>query len=854
MKKALLIAAFAALSLSASAIDYYMVGDNVDGYKWECAVPETKFEAQGDGVFVWKGKELGTGFKINDGTWDYELAAPGGAKLTVGEDFWYSEGGDNIAFTDCTLVKDPVVTLNTVEGTLKVDGTKVGQVAWYFTGTFNDYFLDLEMTEIEAGVFQVKNVALPESGEFKVTTTGWGEQYGSPTEAPAEITPESLTAVLGVVGSTNACPFTLQPGSYDITWNYATTTVTFTVVSLDPTPDPDPEYPYLVADQFVNATKPAKGDVYDVLLMQTSAIAALQESGATVNNLEKNDDTRFFYVWVNTLAEADRTADGIGFDGFVSDDWYLCMDVTDAGWSGASFNFSKDEKVNWNENTRLRFSYRSNGPTPESVGIKIADTDSDNTSANIALGADFNDNGNIYKAIGPRATSDWQTIDISFADLKKLDPGFSFDYTEFKGNIFSFLAGGVQGTNICFDAIYFYTPASATPDPVPDPTPGIDYYLIGSDVNGKSWELAATDAKFTYNGDGTYVWTGEHLGTGFKINDGTWDNLDVNFGSEGIDATLLALDTDYVYTVGMSIGNIAFDGFTSVENPTVVLDPVNKTIRISGEPSGLICWYFTGDFNDWSFDYEMTEIAVNVFEVKNVTLPEAGEFKIAQTGWADQYGSRLDNPVEISDENLAAVLAQVGVNNACPFTLTPGAYDIVWDFANTTVTFKAASVGPDPDPDHVSLKVVTLNGMGISSQVAKGTAATVNFGIDSYWKVESLTFNGADVTSDIIGSSFTTPKLEADAEVEVSVTYDGVLITDNPTGVTEVSGSEVTVNVAESSVLIKGLKAGDEVMVYDLTGRVIAAQNVSKDVLEIRLENNNCYIIRINDEAVKVKL
>ena len=229
MKKFFLLAAVAAATLSASAQDrnYYMVGENVDGHKWECAVAETMFEAQGDGVYVWKGTELSTGFKINDGTWDYELAAPGGAKLAVGEPFWYSEGGDNISFSDCSKVINPVVTLNTVEGTLLVEGTKEGQISWYFLGDFNEYAFDHEMTEIGTDLYQVKNIALPEAGEFKITTTGWGEQYGSPTEAPAEITSENLSAVLGVVGSTNACPFTLEAGSYDITWDYSTLTVTF---------------------------------------------------------------------------------------------------------------------------------------------------------------------------------------------------------------------------------------------------------------------------------------------------------------------------------------------------------------------------------------------------------------------------------------------------------------------------------------------------------------------------------------------------------------------------------------------------------------------------------------------------
>lgn len=51
-----------------------------------------------------------------------------------------------------------------------------------------------------------------------------------------------------------------------------------------------------------------------------------------------------------------------------------------------------------------------------------------------------------------------------------------------------------------------------------------DVYVIGSNVNGNSWTAGAPDAKMTYVGDGVYEWDGEFLGTGFKLNDGTWDD------------------------------------------------------------------------------------------------------------------------------------------------------------------------------------------------------------------------------------------------------------------------------------------------------------------------------------------
>lgn len=239
MKKFFLLAA-AAVALTASAEDFYMIGTNVNGHKWATGEADCKFTNKGDGIYEWNGEFLGTGFKMNNGGWDNPDFNFGsnGENLVVGEAYWYGVGGTtgNIAFSDCTGIKNPKVVLDLNEGTIVVTGDKDGAYEWFFTGDFNDWNItDLKMTETEAGsgIFKIANVTLPEAGEFKVAQTGWASQYGSPEEAPAEITPDALSAVLGLVGPTNACPFTLEPGAYDVTWDLNETTVTFAPAGQD---------------------------------------------------------------------------------------------------------------------------------------------------------------------------------------------------------------------------------------------------------------------------------------------------------------------------------------------------------------------------------------------------------------------------------------------------------------------------------------------------------------------------------------------------------------------------------------------------------------------------------------------
>lgn len=110
-----------------------------------------------------------------------------------------------------------------------------------------------------------------------------------------------------------------------------------------------------------------------------------------------------------------------------------------------------------------------------------------------------------------------------------------------------------------------------------------DYYLIGG-FNG--WTLKDASAKFTDKGDGTYVL--DYAGTltpDFKINDGTWNNADANFGG----STKLELGVEYTLVVGATSGNIKMDG--NVPNPHIVFNPTAKTLLITGQQQAITLAY-----------------------------------------------------------------------------------------------------------------------------------------------------------------------------------------------------------------------------------------------------------------------
>ena len=215
------------------------------------------------------------------------------------------------------------------------------------------------------------------------------------------------------------------------------------------------------------AAKNGKGTYYN-LSMSEYSVEQLTKAGNTVVFMGQNSDdqtgTQNLYIWVETFTEGTASTPAPGYDGEENMDFeYLSLNVSNAGWSGAGYNIKDDAvPMTLNDNTIFHLCYATTGTAPASVGLILLNKDvpegTPELTAKVAVGADFNDNGTIFPSIGAKATEDWQTVEISFKELKKLWPAFNYDYTSFTGNVFSFLAGGVAGNNIAFDNCFFFTP------------------------------------------------------------------------------------------------------------------------------------------------------------------------------------------------------------------------------------------------------------------------------------------------------------------------------------------------------------------------------------------------------------
>lgn len=159
-----------------------------------------------------------------------------------------------------------------------------------------------------------------------------------------------------------------------------------------------------------------------------------------------------------------------------------------------------------------------------------------------------------------------------------------------------------------------------------------DYYLIGGFNN---WSLKDPACKFTEKSATLYELNmTQDLTSGFKINDGTWNEGATNFGSNGS-----KLEKGVAYAYQDAGGNIEMYG--AIANAKVVLDLAAKTITITGNDAAVeIGYQLWGNFDGsstWAGP-EMEKVADDEWQAY-VVCTKAGEFGIrenangAQTNW-----------------------------------------------------------------------------------------------------------------------------------------------------------------------------------------------------------------------------
>ncbi|MDE6392288.1 MAG: T9SS type A sorting domain-containing protein [Muribaculaceae bacterium] len=194
------------------------------------------------------------------------------------------------------------------------------------------------------------------------------------------------------------------------------------------------------------------------IVLSDRAVAQFEAKGASVMYIGPDgstpSDPRPLYYWSGIKA-GDESMPRVDMD----EGGYISQEVLGTGWSGAGIAVIQPLDLSMIDNdTRFHMAYMTpNGKAPESVMFVLLDKpENGSTPGKFAIGSNYNDSGVIIPSMG-QITEDWQGLDFSVGDLRKLWPAFNPNHLDsWTGNLMSWLAGNDAGTSFAIDACYFY--------------------------------------------------------------------------------------------------------------------------------------------------------------------------------------------------------------------------------------------------------------------------------------------------------------------------------------------------------------------------------------------------------------
>ncbi len=261
-------------------------------------------------------------------------------------------------------------------------------------------------------------------------------------------------------------------------------------------------------------------------------------------------------------------------------------------------------------------------------------------------------------------------------------------------------------------------------------------------------------------------------------------------------------------------------------------------------------------------DANMASLGVAAFYFNNdVAVTAEAKAKLYK---ADGEEALAEAPVRAVTGMPAAVYADFCDENHAPYALEAGAaYRLelpqgsVTSQADAEMMNQAVSVtfGGPAVTEYVTLSYITDNAT-TKTQVVKGNATACTFSLEADWSIGSLLFNDTEVSDQIASnpSTYTTPALDADATLKVTLKYTGSTYTEGPgTGVITPEGTSLKAYSDDGNVVVEGLTANtDVVTVYSMGGAVLQHFTATDKVATITLPADTYYLVKVNTIMMKI--
>ena len=148
----------------------------------------------------------------------------------------------------------------------------------------------------------------------------------------------------------------------------------------------------------------------------------------------------------------------------------------------------------------------------------------------------------------------------------------------------------------------------------------------------------------------------------------------------------------------------------------------------------------------------------------------------------------------------------------------------------------------------VDVDIVQTEQGVVTLSVAKNHSLRYQIHPDAGWRVNSLTFNGEDITDQIQRNTYIdTPVLREKSTIRIAFEQ-------TETGVQEVDRCQARVLGYDGGIIVEQVQAGQPIHVYTLDGKLIRAVVATQSRQAVPLPASQVYVIKVGQKTIKIRL
>ena len=113
-------------------------------------------------------------------------------------------------------------------------------------------------------------------------------------------------------------------------------------------------------------------------------------------------------------------------------------------------------------------------------------------------------------------------------------------------------------------------------------------------------------------------------------------------------------------------------------------------------------------------------------------------------------------------------------------------------------------------------------------------------------KINTVTFNGEDVTSDVINGYYTTPEIKGESVLSISYEID--------TAVNSLSLKDVKVSGYDGEIRVSNIDEPSDVYVYSTDGKLVSNVNAAFGSANLQVQGEQLYLVKVGNRTYKVTM